>query len=1177
MSIKYSYDEFLKRKVVMAEKLGFDVDLSEINPLLKPHQKDIVRWMVSMGRAACFAAFGLGKSIIQLETLRLTLKNCGGKGLIVIPLGVRQEFVRDAEMLGITVKFIRRNAEAVEDGIYLTNYESVRDGKLDPREFNVASLDEAACLRGMGGTKTFREFMALFAGDRKTMDNRILGESVKYRFVATATPSPNEYIELLAYSAFLGVMDVGQSKTRFFKRDSTKADKLTLHAHKEEEFWLWVASWGLFVQKPSDLGHSDEGYALPELEIHWHEIPNNHEEAGFDYRGQGLLVKEQAIGIVESAKEKRDSLPKRIKKMMEIREINPEANRIIWHDLEAERHAIKKAIPSCAVVYGSQDDETKAKNIIDFSEGRIKELAGKPVMLGSGCNFQRHCSWAIFLGIGFKFNDFIQACHRIHRFLQTRKVRIDLIYTESEREVRRILEEKWAKHKLTVGKMTEIIKQYGLSNAAMAEKLQRSMGVERIEVTGRDYTVVNNDSVKEMDKLKENSVDLILTSIPFSTQYEYSPNYADFGHSDNNAHFFEQMEYLTPNLLRALKPGRVAVIHVKDRIVPGGLTGLGYQTVYPFHAETIRHYQSHGFGYMGMITVVTDVVRENNQTYRLGWSEVCKDSSKISCGMPEYLLIFRKTPTDTSNAYADEPVTKTKEQYSRSRWQTDAHGFWRSNGNRSLTPEELETLDHDVIFKWFRDHNLENVYDYEHHVKIGETIDGYGRLPVTFMLLQTPSWMPDVWTDVARMRTLNMIQAQKGKEMHLCLSRDSLVLTRERGYVPIQDVSVGESVLTHKGRWRKVNIVRMTGIQQAINLKAQGVPGVTLTPDHKLWARKTDWVREREGAERTDPEWIRADELSEGGYVNIKLPPVEHTDFTDQELWLIGRWIADGHIGTRGDLFVSIGKDKILEFDKKAGDFAGAGKLGTAYQVRLKKLREEFKQIINKCGRGAENKQIPADLLVLSKEKSKALLDGYLSGDGHLIEDRNRWSATSVSKKLLLGVSILAHRAYGAIASICEGKEPGKTIIEGREVNTKQEWVISFDIEPNKRKKQFILDDGAWKKVKAFDHVGEVETWCLRVEEDESFTAENLIVKNCPMQFDIADRIIERFTNPGELVLDPFSGIGSVGYRALLKNRKYYGIELSPRYFSDSCYYLESAEKEMMTPDLFGFLPAVNG
>jgi hypothetical protein len=171
---------------------------------------------------------------------------------------------------------------------------------------------------------------------------------------------------------------------------------------------------------------------------------------------------------------------------------------------------------------------------------------------------------------------------------------------------------------------------------------------------------------------------------------------------------------------------------------------------------------------MGMKTIVTDVVRENNQTYRLGWTEQCKDGTKMGVGMPEYLLIFRKPATDTANAYADEPVVKTKETYSLGRWQTDAHGFARSNGNRKLTPEELESLPHEQLFKWFRDFHLNNVYDYEYHVKVAEQLGEMGRLPVTFMLLQPPSWSSEVWTDVARMLTLNGTQSNRNKEMHLC-------------------------------------------------------------------------------------------------------------------------------------------------------------------------------------------------------------------------------------------------------------------------------------------------------------------------------------------------------------------------------------------------------------------------
>lgn len=763
------YLSFLRSKSVSAAEFGAPVPAGEVNPILKPHQAAIVQWMVAGGRRACFAAFGLGKTVIQIEAVRLTRERTGGRALIVIPLGVRQEFFRDAAMLGVPVAFIRRIEEASDpEGIYLTNYETIRDGKLSPHHFTVASLDEASVLRGFGGTKTFREFMALFAGDRKTMNDRTRSGGVPYRFVATATPSPNDYIELLAYAAYLGIMDVSQAKTRFFKRDSTKADVLTIHPHKEREFWLWIASWALFVQQPSDLGFSDDGYLLPEIEVRWHEVRTDHSGAGHERDGQKRLFRNAAIGVTDAAQEKRNSLPARIAKLMEIRAEDPGAHRILWHDLEAERKAIEEAIPEVVSVYGSQDLDEREQAIIDFSDGRFRELAAKPVIAGSGCNFQRNCHWAVFLGIGFKFNDFIQAIHRIQRFLQTRPVRIDLIYTEAEREVRRTLERKWSQHKELVANMTEIIREYGLSQASMMSTLSRALGVERIEVTGENYRLVNNDSVIETRQMEENSVGLILTSIPFSTQYEYSPNYADFGHTDNNDHFFRQMDFLTPELLRILQPGRIAAIHVKDRIVPGGMTGLGFQVVYPFHARCIEHYTRHGFAYMGMKTIVTDVVRENNQTYRLGWTEQCKDGSKMGVGMPEYLLLFRKPPTDRTNSYADLPVIKSKARYTRSRWQIDAHGFTRSSGDRLLRPEELEKLTHEQIFKMFREYGLTTVYDFEHHVKIGEDLEARGRLPVTFMLLQPPSWHPDVWTDITRMLTLNGAQSAKGKEMHLC-------------------------------------------------------------------------------------------------------------------------------------------------------------------------------------------------------------------------------------------------------------------------------------------------------------------------------------------------------------------------------------------------------------------------
>lgn len=769
MKTTEAYLDFLRAKVAVAAARGFVVEDSEINPMLLPHQRAIVRWAIAGGRRAIFAAFGLGKTVIQLEIVRIVMARTGGFGLIVLPLGVRQEFVADAAMLGTRVQFVQTTAEIVDPAaLYLTNYESVREGKIDTTLFTVVSLDEAAVLRGFGGTKTFREFMRQLAGDDRAAG--VKGEGVRFRFLATAVPSPNEYIELLAYSAYLAIMEVGQAKTRFFRRNSEKADSLTIHQHKEREFWLWVSTWALFVTKPSDIdsSFSDAGYELPPLDVRWHEVPTDHRNAGTEKDGQGRLFANAAIGVQDAARVKRESLPARMAKLLELRAEDPAAHRVVWHDLEAERHAIEAAIPEAVTIYGQQDPYAREDLVVAFSYGRIPEIAAKPVMLGSGCNFQRHCAWEIFLGIGFKFSDFIQAIHRVYRFLQTRQVRIDLIYTEAERDVRRQLERKWRQHDEQVKRMTEIIREFGLAHAAAAAQLARSLGVERVEASGDGYRCINNDCVLETAGMPADSVDLIVTSIPFAHQYEYSPSYNDFGHTDDNEHFWEQMDFLTPQLLRVLRPGRVAAIHVKDRITPGGINGLGFQTVTPFSDECVAHFRRHGFAFLARRTIVTDVVRENNQTYRLGWSEQCKDGSRMGAGLPEYMLIFRKPPSDPTNGYADTPVAKDKAIYTRPRWQFDAHGFARSSGNRHLRPEELEGLDQQQIFRMFRQHSLQNVYDFRHDVRIAEAVDASGWLPSTFMLLQPQSWHPDVWTDITRMRTLNGAQAAKGKEMHIC-------------------------------------------------------------------------------------------------------------------------------------------------------------------------------------------------------------------------------------------------------------------------------------------------------------------------------------------------------------------------------------------------------------------------
>lgn len=750
------YTQFLHSKISLASESGFEVSQNEINLILKPHQRDIVRWAIRGGCRALFESFGLGKTIQQLEICRIITAREGGKALIICPLGVKQEFAEDARnLLGFEIKYIKTQAEAeaATENVVITNYERVRDGDINPDYFTVVSLDEASVLRSFG-SKTYQTFLEKF-------------KTVKYRFVCTATPSPNKYKELIHYAGFLGVMDTGQALTRFFQRDSTKANNLTLYPHKEQEFWLWLTSWSVFITSPADLGHDATGYELPPMNIIYHCVNVDHSTA-VDRDGQHQLFRDAAIGLKEAAREKRDSMDLRIDKAREILTNDPDSHYVIWHDLEAERHAIKKAIPEVSEVYGSLDIDTREQRVIDFAQGRIKYLATKPSISGQGCNFQRHCHKAIFTGIGYEFNDFIQAFHRIYRFLQDQEVEVHIIYAESESEILRTLQTKWQQHNKLVEQTTAIIRKYGLGSLSAADRLQRSIGIERKEEQGKLYTAINNDCIIETTQMHENSVDLIHTSIPFSNHYEYTPSYNDFGHNSDNDRFFEQMDFLTPQLLRILRPGRVAAIHVKDRVLFGNTTGTGMPTIDPFHATCIFHYIKHGFQFMGMITVVTDVVRENNQTYRLGWTEQCKDGTKMGVGCPEYVLLFRKLPTDTSNAYADAPVSRSKADYPRSQWQIDAHAFWKSSGNRLITADEFATMDVDKARRYFRDEDRNNVYDYNRHCEIAETMEQAGRLPSTFMAVDPVSNSDMVWDDVVRMRTLNTQQSRRRQQNHVC-------------------------------------------------------------------------------------------------------------------------------------------------------------------------------------------------------------------------------------------------------------------------------------------------------------------------------------------------------------------------------------------------------------------------
>jgi DNA modification methylase len=753
------YNKFLESKIVIASDYGTEID--SVNEKLLEHQKDIVKWSISGGRRAIFASFGLGKTMMQLEIAVQVSKITNKPFLICMPLGVVGEFKDDLEFLypEKSIKYIK-DSDSIDsvnkEIIYVTNYERIRKGDVQADLFGGVSFDEASILRNLK-TETTNYVLKHFS-------------KINYRFVATATPTPNDFIEILNYADYLGVIDRGHALTRFFQRDSTKAGHLTLYPNKKEEFWKWVSTWAVFINKPSDLGYSDEGYLLPKLNFNEVFVENLTDAEILNKRGERVLFKDTTKSLVDVSREKSESVNVRINKAFEIVNKQPEDNWILWHHLEVERAELNRKFKDFNIksVYGSQSNDEKESLLIDFKHNKFQILSTKPKIAGSGCNFQHACNNMVFVGIDYKFNDFIQAIHRCYRFKQAKEVNVYAIYTQNEQDVLKALKDKWRKHIELQSEMINLVREYGLNTDKIKSDMKRQIFNSRKSTKIGGATVFNEDTVVIHNEMESNSTDMILTSIPFGDHYEYSDNYNDMGHNHGNEEFFKQMDFLTPNLLRTLKPGRIAAIHVKDRIRYSYQNGTSFTTISDFSGETVRHFLKHGFYLMGKITITTDVVRENNQTYRLGHSEQCKDASKMGVGLPEYVLLFRKAPTHMDNAYADAPVQKEKKDYDLATWQLDAHAFWKSDGNRFFSANELKQMDVDRICHYWKNHNLEKVYNFKEHVQICNDLDSVDKLSRLFMTLPNHSNSELVWTDINRMNTLNTNQANRKKEKHIC-------------------------------------------------------------------------------------------------------------------------------------------------------------------------------------------------------------------------------------------------------------------------------------------------------------------------------------------------------------------------------------------------------------------------
>lgn len=617
---------------------------------------------------------------------------------------------------------------------------------------------------------------------------------------------------------------------------------------------------------------------------------------------------------------------------------------------------------------------------------------------------------------------------------------------------------------------------------------------------GRDWALYHGDNVEVTRGIPDNSVHFQIFSPPFASLYTYSNSTRDMGNCKGYDEFAEHYRYLVKEQYRIHMPGRLLSFHCMNLQTSKSRDGvIGLRD---FRGELIRMYQEEGWIFHSEVCIWKNPVTAMQRTKAIGLlhKQLCKDSAMSRQGIPDYLVTMRK-PGDNP-----EPVAGKLSGYV---------------GTSKLPQSGDESI---------------NIWQ---------------------------NYASPVWMDIDPSDTLQYQSARDNNdERHICLATGTLILTKDDGYKPIEDIQIGDMCLTHKGRWRPVVAKACTGPNPVIQVKAQGVANLVITPNHKLWTRKANGDRARQSAMKSDPAWVRSDE-TKGDYVNLKLPPIEmQSDLGADEWWIVGRWLADGHYHEpRQSLHISVGRHKYDDLVATLGHRAGSTHdTGTSLQIRINDPDKRLREVILKCGKGAANKHLPPEAYTLPTHLARALLEGYLSGDGHYLESRDKWMASSVSRALLLGLAMIAQRALGVVASVYAGRKGGQATIEGRTVNTRQDWVMCFNASPDKDFSPFILDDGSWKKVRSVDSAGEAVTWSLQVEEDASYTAEGCIVKNCPLQLGVIRRALQLWTNPGDTVLDPFNGIGSSGHVALQMGRKYVGIELKESYYNAATNNLYNTE-----------------
>jgi DNA modification methylase len=661
------YNDFLASKRIEITASGFTPDA--LNPALFPFQADITRWALERGKAALFEDCGTGKTLQQLDWSEQVVRRVNKPVLILAPLAVSKQTVREGQKFGIEAHVAVEQSDVVRPGIYITNYEKLHH--FDPSAFGGVVLDESSILKSFTGT-TRNQLIEAFG-------------NTPMRLACTATPAPNDHMELGNHSEFLGVLTRTEMLSTFFVHDGGETSKWRLKGHAEEEYWKWVCAWAVMLRQPSDLGYDNDGFVLPPLNYHHHVVKNTRHLDGF-------LFATEAQSLMERRQARRNSLNERVEMCAALVNESTEPW-LIWCDLNDEGDQLTKLIPDAVQVAGRDKDTDKEDRMLGFSEGRFRVLVSKPSICGWGMNYQ-HCANVGFVGLSDSWEQWYQAIRRCWRFGQTKPVNCHVFSSEAEGAVVRNIERKEADAARMAKEMVKHMSVYSVE--ALHQTVKQSDSYQTKVESGQGWKVRLGDCVEGARSMADDSVHFSIYSPPFASLYTYSASGRDMGNVRTHAEFYEHFKFLTSELYRILMPGRLMSVHCMN--LPTSKERDGVIGISDFRGDLIRIFQDAGFIYHSEVCIWKNPVTAMQRTKALGLlhRQLVKDSCMSRQGIPDYLVTMRKPgdnpervtgalnyyvgddpSMETDNHWNPEfPVPTTETRNSINIWQRYASPVW---------------------------------------------------------------------------------------------------------------------------------------------------------------------------------------------------------------------------------------------------------------------------------------------------------------------------------------------------------------------------------------------------------------------------------------------------------------------------------------------------------------------